>query len=254
MSNTDDKPVPFKQYYLDGDNFEEKRYLLEANHQMVQIQEQRRQHREAMKQKRILGTKEDKYLHTINVIIEHTKANKRDGKAFSIDYFNFNFEAGMNAFKIFKKFLDKLKDYGCFANYQKNSYPGKSEISFSKLNLKRLKEYKKKLEKKTTDKKKLQYEDGFLYFNNYKILISKTQDTNQHDLLRILLTNKTKLWNYDEIHLEISGNDNYNKKENWNTYDQAGRAINDKIAIKTSIQNFLKLTAKTIMIDKNLLK
>src|SRR3989338_5580257 len=82
------------------------------------------------KSARILATKEDKYPHAVNLIIEHAKSAKAsetiqyadNGTTFSIPYHSFNFEDHINARDLLEAFLLKLKKAGCFKDF--NRLPG----------------------------------------------------------------------------------------------------------------------------------
>lgn len=113
------------------------------NRQKEQNLEDKR-HRETLKQNRILATKESKYLHAIDTIIE--RADLGD-KSFSIDYYYFNFEDRMDASKMLEKFFSELAGAGCFEKYVRTNYAGGARFGFIQADPKKLREFKEKLNK-----------------------------------------------------------------------------------------------------------
>jgi hypothetical protein len=93
-------------------------------------------------------------------------------------------------------------------------------------------------------------ETSTLYFQGKEILIAKSKNTDQHQLLEVLFEKPDKLWNYDEI---ADGMGTEFKKEEWKKYYNAARAINQKVAEGTTIKDFLVTSAKTVMINKRYL-
>lgn len=100
-----------------------------------------KRHRETLKQNRILATKESKYLHAIDTIIERADLGN---ESFSIDYYYFNFEDRMDASKMLEKFLSELRGGGCFENYSRTNYAGGVRFSFIKVNAQKLNEFREK--------------------------------------------------------------------------------------------------------------
>lgn len=121
-----------------------------------------RKRREDAKNARILASKEDKYLHAVNLIIEHREAkdnpiylgNGNDPTSFSIPYYFFNFEDHIKIRDLLEAFLFKLKNAGCFESFDRSpATPLGSDVIFHKINLEKLKEYRDTiLETKSEDK------------------------------------------------------------------------------------------------------
>lgn len=89
-----------------------------------------------------------------------------------------------------------------------------------------------------------------LFFNKKEITISKARDSNGHYLLKTIFKDKNKIWEFDEI-AEDWG-DVYGKND-WNRYYNAGYKVNEKVAKETTIKDFLKITSKTVSINKEYL-
>ncbi len=102
-----------------------------------------KQHKELLKQNRILATKENKYIHAIDTIIERAGLGNEN---FSIDYYYFNFEDRMDASKMLEKFLLELQNNGCFEKYIRTNYARGVRFSFIKNNIIELKKFRKSLE------------------------------------------------------------------------------------------------------------
>ncbi len=100
-----------------------------------------RRHGQDLKQKRILATKEDKFTHAINLIIERAEYQKTKSDSFSIDYHDFNFADTMDESRVLEGFLDKLKKAGCFKNWSRTNYTGGTRFGFVGVSLKKLKSY-----------------------------------------------------------------------------------------------------------------
>jgi len=124
------------------------------NRQREQNLEDKR-HRETLKQNRILATKENKYLHAIDTIIERADLGDEN---FSIDYYYFNFEDRMDASKILEKFLSELAGAGCFEKYARANYAEGVRFGFIKANAAKLREFREKLNEtyNGTGKKRLE--------------------------------------------------------------------------------------------------
>ncbi len=101
-----------------------------------------RRHREDLKQKRILATKEDKFTHTINLIIE--RAKYQNSPSFSIDFYDFNFEDTMDNLRVLLGFLSSLVASGCLKSYSKTSYAGGVRINFNYVNIVKLSKFRDK--------------------------------------------------------------------------------------------------------------
>lgn len=113
----------------------------------------------SIKEQRIQITKENKFSHAINTIIEWLKAGKR---IIPYLYFNFHHEEQQE----FALFLDKLKEAKCFSSWTVNPYKDAYhlEIIFSETNLNKLINYRNQLvngantQKKKWTKKALEKE------------------------------------------------------------------------------------------------
>ncbi len=96
-------------------------------------------------------------------------------------------------------------------------------------------------------------ESGILHFQGKEIEISKTKNSDPYYLLRTIFKEPTKLWNNDEILDDWSGFginlDDAPKKKVY----YAGLAVNNKVAAKTMIEDFLDATTKTIKIKEKYL-
>lgn len=134
----------------------------EANVRMREQELADRRNREQLKNNRILAAKTDKYLHAINLIIEHREAKDnpnylRDGNdptSFSIPYYFFNFEDHIKIRDLLEAFLFKLKNAGCFEDFDRSpTTPLGSNIVFHKVNLNKLIEYRKFLTSDDTQPK-----------------------------------------------------------------------------------------------------
>ncbi len=108
-----------------------------------------KQHRELMKQNRILATKTDKYTHALDLIIEQAEFNG-NGSSFNIDYYDFNFEDRMDASKMLEKFLTELQGKGCFEQYGRTNYSGGTKFGFIKVDIEKLKKLRGNAEEPTT--------------------------------------------------------------------------------------------------------
>ena len=103
-----------------------------------------KRHRETLKQNRILATKENKYIHAIDTIIERADLGNAN---FNIDYYYFNFEDRMDASKMLEKFLSELAGAGCFEKYVRTNYAGGVRFGFIKADPTKLREFKERLNK-----------------------------------------------------------------------------------------------------------
>ena len=92
--------------------------------------------------------------------------------------------------------------------------------------------------------------ESILYFQGKSILIAKSKNTNPHYLLKTIFTKKTHLWNYDEI--AENWKEEYNSNS-WKKFYNASCKINEKVAKKTTINNFLKPTKTAVKINKKYL-
>ncbi len=98
----------------------------------------------------------------------------------------------------------------------------------------------------------LSFQGGILNFQGKKISISQRGKTARpYDLLELIFTDKDKVWNYDEIWDTLLGNE-YDPKK-WRTIYYAGRKINEAVAKKTTVDDFLEITKKIIQIKNQYL-
>lgn len=104
-----------------------------------------RRHRENLKQKRILASKEDKFIHAINLIIERAEYQKTKRDSFSIDYHDFNFEDTMDESRVLEGLLEKLKKDGAIKGYSRQNYTGGTRFGFSGVNIPKLKQARHKI-------------------------------------------------------------------------------------------------------------
>ena len=133
----------------------------------VRIREHRefervRSQREKQKSDRINSSTTDKYLHALNLIIEHAEAayspknieNNNDPTRVSIRYYLFNFLDHIKDRDLLESFFYKLKDAGCLVGFSRFPQLNDTYFSFSGLDIKQLKKYKQKF------LKELQIENG----------------------------------------------------------------------------------------------
>ena len=124
------------------------RKVSEREHQR-NLDERRR--REDTKTARILASTKDKYLHAVDLISEYAEMAKNsqttryadNGTTFSIPYYFFNFEGHIKVRDLLEAFLFKLKNAGCFENFNRSpATPLGSSMVFHKIKLYKLKEYR----------------------------------------------------------------------------------------------------------------
>lgn len=130
-------------------------------------------HRELLKQNRILSTKENKYTHAVDTILEWIEkveypnsliGNAGNQRSCSIDYHYFNFEDRFDASRgLFEPFLNKLKSMECISAWKRQTHVRGSRYIFFEVNKDKLKEYKNELvpknEKSKTDNNLQDYVD-----------------------------------------------------------------------------------------------
>jgi hypothetical protein len=92
-----------------------------------------------------------------------------------------------------------------------------------------------------------------LKYNGKELKITKPQDTRYYFLLKVLLGNPKKIWEYDEIWEKLNGDENYDPK-NWKKIYNPAYDINEKIAKETTISDFLEIAKTTIRINPTYLK
>lgn len=96
------------------------------------------------------------------------------------------------------------------------------------------------------------FKNGVLYFRGKEIVISKARK-NMHLLLNTLFKEPNRLWNYDEIWVDWGERWEDYSPEKWRTFYNAIHDINEKIAVKTTIDDFLECTKNTVNISKKYL-
>lgn len=99
-----------------------------------------RRHRENLKQKRILASKEDKFIHAINLIIE--RAEYQNSPSICIELYDLNFENTIEEVKTLKGWFEELKTFGGFKHYSKQNYTGDTRFYLTGLNIGKLEQYK----------------------------------------------------------------------------------------------------------------
>lgn len=150
--NEDKQPVElFRNNVIPDRSMEMQKQMEESQRWIAERAQKDRQHRELMKQTRMLATKIDKYAHALDLIIERAELTG-DGSSFNIDYYDFNFEDRMDASKMLEKFLTELQTNACFEQYGRTNYSGGTKFGFSKVNIGKLKAFKEKREEITTAK------------------------------------------------------------------------------------------------------
>lgn len=96
-----------------------------------------------------------------------------------------------------------------------------------------------------------------LEFNNKKILISKTKDSDPHYLLTLLFEDKDRNWAYDELWDSPyfhSNSEVYDPKNDWRKIYNAGYSVNEKVAKATTINDFLIVKKTAISINRKYLE
>jgi len=111
-------------------------------------QHQKELQRREFKQRRILNSKEDKKIHALNTIIEYIEPYYPKQKNISMDYYYFNFEDRMVDSKLFEKFLEETKKEKCFKDFNRTNYTGGTKFSFIEVDLKKIKEFKERIDKR----------------------------------------------------------------------------------------------------------
>lgn len=130
-----------------------------------------RRSREEAKTARILTSKEDKNPHALNLIITHAEManspqnleNGNDPTTFTIPYYDFNFENS----KLFKFYLDELKNAGCFQTWTTNPFKSadRAEFIFSGVNSAALAHFKASMEiVKFPTGETVTYQNNILFF------------------------------------------------------------------------------------------
>jgi len=95
-----------------------------------------------------------------------------------------------------------------------------------------------------------------LSINGQEVEISKSKNSDPHYLLTILFRDTGKEWACDEIWEDqyfVRNNRDYDAKTDWNKLYNAARAANEKVAIATTIQDFLDISKASISINKKYL-
>ena len=102
-----------------------------------------RRHREDLKQKRILATREDKFTHAINLIIE--RAEYQNSPNVCIDLNEFNFENTIGDVTTLMGWFEELKTFGGVKHYSKQNYTGGVRFYLTGLDIGKLKQYKSQI-------------------------------------------------------------------------------------------------------------
>jgi len=116
-------------------------------------------HREKLKNDRILTAKENKFLHSLDLIIHTGKTAKKsnfvtyadEGKTFTIPYFRFNFGDDLLERNSLNTFLDRLLKFGCFQTFERNPHSSTLQYVFSGVDLVQLGKARKIVEAETID-------------------------------------------------------------------------------------------------------
>ena len=271
------RPIELHTNDIVPDQTEElKKEMEEASRWQAEQDQKDRQHKELMKQNRILATKIDKYSHALDLIIEQAEYNDNES-GFSIDYYCFNFEDRMTDSRMLEKFLVEMQNNCCFEKYIRTNYAGGVRFGFTGTNIINLKKFKGKrkvkfiseddkqiaeveemLDKIEEDIKKeanpkAKYDNGILSLGSKKIDFNRKQ--NQKDLLETLFKEPTKKWFYDEIQEDWDKQKELNlikyPKNYWRKFYSAGDDINQAIAMETHIKDFIIKNTKEIRINSN---
>lgn len=114
---------------------------LELQNKKIEIQ-----HRQKLKNDRILATKQDRYEHALDVIIEKFsfQSQTNDSENIAIDYHYFNFEDRMEESRMLEAYFEKLRHADCFEKWERNNYAGGTNFSFFKVRLDKLNIFRKK--------------------------------------------------------------------------------------------------------------
>jgi hypothetical protein len=102
---------------------------------------------------------------------------------------------------------------------------------------------------KTDSGKQPQFDpnSSILIFQGKGILIAKSKNTDPHYLLQTLFKDPKKLWSYDEVSADWGSK--FNKKK-WKKFYNAAHKVNQKVAEKTTVGNFLETSKMTVTINK----
>lgn len=91
---------------------------------------------------------------------------------------------------------------------------------------------------------------SILTFQGKEILIARSKNTDPHYLLQTLFADLKKLWNYDEVATDWKTDFD---KTKWKRFYNAAYKVNQKIAEKTTIKDFLEATKKTVSVNRKYL-
>ena len=156
----------------------------------IRLQKQRlteKRHREKLRQKRILASEaagKDKFMHTIDFILEQLKYQK--AVDLSIDFNELNFENTINGVRTLMGWLEELKEFGALRNFSKQNYTGGVRIYLKGCNTKKLKQYKNQMGISLSDKGKLklppdtQWEDITIRFLNGDEVLMQAKGLRKH--------------------------------------------------------------------------
>lgn len=95
----------------------------------------------------------------------------------------------------------------------------------------------------------LTFDEGksLLHFQGKEIRISRNGNTNPHHLLKTIFKDHKRMWSYDEIAEDWE--EEYGK-DDWNTYYYAAYSVNEKVAKKTGVDDFLIPTKTNVVINE----
>lgn len=125
-------------------------------------------------------------------------------------------------------------------------------ILLYKTNLTRIQNYLIEKIENSIEKKKSEFsfDKNSLEYNEKTLSVSKPKNARYYFLLKTLLENKERVWNYDELWEKLFGADeNGYDPKNWRKIYEAAYTLNEKIAKETTIPDFLEVTKTTIQIN-----
>ncbi|KKQ89239.1 MAG: hypothetical protein UT12_C0019G0008 [Candidatus Curtissbacteria bacterium GW2011_GWC2_38_9] len=191
-------------------------------------------HREKLKNDRILTAKENKFLHSLDLIIHTGKTAKKsnfvtyadEGKTFTIPYFRFNFGDDLLERNSLNTFLDRLLKFGCFQTFERNPHSSTLQYVFSGVDLVQLGKARKIVEAETIDplllSKRLKrllantlIKDCLLKDTRAK-LIKKLEDMQKHKM--ITLKGSVGVQSIESLKQMVSKVNEKLKKELWIIY------------------------------------
>jgi hypothetical protein len=197
----------------------------------------------------MLACKDGKYIHAIKIIIE--RAEIANSENLSVDFYYFNFEDRMDDLMLLTNFFDRMKEAGCFANYDRHTGVGRVNLIFSKIDLQNLKTFLKE------QILKQQKDNCFLMVNfdpDKNILTIKGKDikikghSDQCHLLEIIFKDQNELpkeWFYSEIAERYDHGAVLPDKKFYN----AAYQLSGKIHKETGIKDFLLTNSQSFKIN-----